>query len=154
MTKLTIPQETGAVDRKDRAFYDSLTDEEKKKFSPYLMLRYGSCVEGSVDMQAWYLMSANERVNRNFFDVSTTQHKKLQWLMCTTISPDMETQRHYWLAAKKNESNNKAVKFLSSIYPHLKSDEIELLAKLNDRNDLKTVAKQHGFDDRQIKAMF
>ena len=45
--KLSIKSETAALDRKDQGFYDSLTDEEKKKFSPYLMLRYSACVDGN-----------------------------------------------------------------------------------------------------------
>lgn len=150
--KLTIKSETAALDRKDRDFYDSLTDEEKKKFSPYLMLRYSACVDGNADMQAWYLMATNERVNKNFFDVSTSQHKKFQWLMCTTVSPDMGSQRHYWLGAKKSDSNNKAINFLTALYPELKPDDIKLLAELNGKDDLKHLAREHGWDDKRIKA--
>jgi hypothetical protein len=150
--KLTIKSETAALDRKDRNFYDSLDNEEKKKFSPYLMLRYSACVEGTADMQAWYLMATNERVNKNFFDVSTSQHKKLQRLMCTTVSPAMGSQRHYWLGSKKSDRDNKAIKFLTSLYPELKSDDIELLAELNSKEDLRNLAKQHGWDDKRIKS--
>lgn len=150
--KLTIKSETAALDRKDRNFYDSLDNEEKKKFSPYLMLRYSACVEGNADLQAWYLMATNERVNKNFFDISTSQHKKLQWLMCTTASPGMGAQRHYWLGSKKSDRDNKAIKFLTSLYPELKSDDIELLAELNSKEDLRNLARQHGWDDKRIKS--
>ena len=70
--KLNIQTEMRAYDLKDRDFYDSLTEDEVKKFSPYLMLRYGASVEGSAEMQAWYLMATNERVNVNFFDVNNS----------------------------------------------------------------------------------
>ena len=33
--KLSIKSETAALDRKDQGFYDSLTDEEKKKFEDF-----------------------------------------------------------------------------------------------------------------------
>ena len=56
------------LDMKNREFYDELTDEERKKFSTYLMMKYSANVEGSSDLQAWYLMASNERVNINFFD--------------------------------------------------------------------------------------
>lgn len=150
--KLSIKSETAALDRKDRDFYDSLDTEEKKKFSPYLMLRYSASVEGSADLQAWYLMATNERVNKHFFDISTSQHKKLQWLMCTTVSPAMGNQRHYWLGTKKSERDNKAIKFLTSLHPELKPDDIELLAELNSKEDLRNMARQHGWDDKRIKA--
>lgn len=150
--KLNIANEMAQFDYKNRDFFDSLSEEEKKKFSPFLMIRWGATVEGSADMQAYYLMSVNEKLNKNFFDVSTSEHKKLQWLMATTVSPGLGKQYHKWLAGKKKESNNKAVKFLRQIYPHLKEDEIELLGRLNSKDDLKRLAKEHGWDDKRIKA--
>ena len=152
MSKLDIKNEMAGFDRKDRIYYDDLDEEEKKKFSPYLMLRWGSCVEGSADFQAWYLRATNERVNQNFFDISSKDHKKFQWLLCTTVSPGMGNQRHYWLPAKKSEKDNKAIKFLTSLYPTAKTDEIELLAELNSKQDLKQLAREHGWDDKRIKA--
>lgn len=149
--KLSVKSETAALDRKDVGFYDSLSDEEKKKFSPYLMMRYSASVDGNSDMQAWYLMATNERVNKNFFDISTTQHKKLQWLLCTTVSPGLGLQRHYWLGSKKSDTNTKSIKFLTQLYPNLKSNDIELLAEINTKEDLKELAKQHGWTPDQIK---
>lgn len=152
--KLTVKSETAALDRKDRLFYDDLTEEERKKFSPYLMLRYSASVDGPSDLQEWYLRATNERVNINFFDISTSQHKKLQWLMCTTVSPDMGNQRHYWITTKKKNSDNKTIKFLSSIFPELRNDELELLSKINTKEEIKQLAKQHGYDDKRIKTDF
>jgi hypothetical protein len=150
--KLSIGNEMQKFDNKDRKFFDSLTDEEKKKFSPYLMIRWGSTVSGDGDLQAYYLMSCNERLNKNFFDINTTQHKKLQWLLATTVSPGMGSHRHQWLAGnKKDTANNKAEKFLTEMFPRLKSDEIRLLAQINDRDNLKRLAREHGWDDKRIK---
>ena len=150
-SKLYIGNELAALDYKDRGYFDSMTDEEQKKFSPFLMIRWGSVVEGDADMQAYYLMSVNERLNKNFFEVNTTQHKKLQWLMATTVSPGMGKQRHTWMAAGKKENNSKVYKFLREIYPTYKEDEIELLAELSTKDELRELAKQHGWDDKQIK---
>ena len=147
---LYIGNEMAAFDRKDRAYYDKFTDEEKKKFSTYLMLRYGASVAGSSDLQAYYLMATNERVNKNFFDLN--KHPKLQWLLCTSVSPAMGKQHHYWQATKKKEGNNKAQKFLAKLYPTLKQDEIDLLATINDKRDIERLARELGLDDKQIKA--
>ena len=138
------------LDTKNRAFYDELNEEERKKFSTYLMLRYAASVEGGPDIQEWYLRVTNERINANFFDLG--KHPKLQWLLCTTVSPAMGRQRHYWQASKKKEgSNSKALKFLTKLYPHLRTDELELLAELNDAKELKAVAKSMGMSDVEIK---
>ena len=66
---LHIGNEMKAVDRKDRAYYDKFTDEEKKQFSTYLMLRYAASVSGSADLQAFYLMACNKYMNKHFFDL-------------------------------------------------------------------------------------
>lgn len=150
--KLNIKNEMVQFDRKNRDFYDELTDEERKKFSPYLMIRWGSSVNGPVDLQAYYLIATNERLNKNFFDINTTKHKKLQWLLATTVSPNMGNQYHQWIAPKKKGSDNKAVKFLRQQYPELKEDEIQLLAKLNDKDDIKHLARELGWDDKRIKS--
>lgn len=151
--KLNIGYEMAQFDAKNRHFYDELSEEQQKKFSPFLMIRWGATVEGSAELQAYYLVSCNERLNTHFFDVSTAQHKKLQWLLATTVSPDMGKQYHKWLAAKKREgNNNKAEKFLAAIYPSLKSDEIKLLAQLNDKDDLRNLAREHGWTDERIKS--
>ena len=150
MDKLSINNEMAQLDTKNRKFYDELNEEERKKFSTYLMLRYAASVEGGPDIQEWYLRVTNERINANFFDLG--KHPKLQWLLCTTVSPDMGRQRHYWQASKKKEgSNSKALKFLTKLYPHLRTDELELLAELNDAKELKTVAKTMGMSDSEIK---
>jgi hypothetical protein len=149
---LDIKNEMAQFDRKNKDFYDSLTDEQKKKFSPFLMIRWGSSVGGSADLQAYYLMSCNENLNKHFFDVNTAQHKKLQWLLATTVSPGMGNQYHQWIAPKKRETNNKSVKFLRELRPELKEDEIKLLSELNDKDNLKQYAKQLGWDDKRIKS--
>jgi hypothetical protein len=150
--KLDIKNEMAQFDRKNRNFYDTLSDEEKKKFSPFLMIRWGSAVGGDPDLQAYYLMSCNENLNKNFFDINTTKHKKLQWLLATTVSPGMGNQYHQWITPKKRGgSDNKAVKFLRNLYPHLKDDDIELMAKLNSKDDLKEHARSMGWEDKDIK---
>ena len=147
---LYIGNEMAAYDRKDREYYDKFTDEQRKAFSTYLMLRYGASVGGGQDLQAYYLMATNERVNKNFFDLN--KHPKLQWLSCTTVSPNMGKQFHYWQGTKKKEGNSKATKFLAKLFPTMKSDEIELLAKINDKRDIADMARNLGLDDKSIKA--
>ena len=150
MDKLSINNEMAQLDSKNRGFYDELDTEERKKFATYLMLKYAANVEGNRDLQEWYLRATNERVNTNFFDLG--KHPKLQWLLCTSVSPLMGNQRHYWQASKKKEgSNTKAVKFIIKLYPHLKQDEAELMASMNDLKALKAIAKQMGMLDQDIK---
>lgn len=148
--KLNIAYEMRAFDNKDRNFYRDLTDEERKKFSTYLMIRWGSSVQGSSELQQYYLLSCNENLNKYFFDLA--KYPELQWLSATTVSPGMGTFRHDWIKQKKRgNSNNKSIKFLRQFYPEYKEDELELLAAINTVEDLKQLAREHGWDDRKIK---
>ena len=87
MDKLNIRNEMSALDHKQRDYYDSMTDDEKKKFAAFLMIRWGSAVTGDTILQQYYLASCNQRLNKNFFDISASKHKKFLWLLATTISP-------------------------------------------------------------------
>jgi len=149
--KLNIVNEMRAFDSKDRKFYTDLDEEERKKFSNYLMIRWGSSVQGSADLQEYYLLSCNENLNKHFFDLSG--HPELQWLSATTVSPGMGNFRHDWIKQKKrNASDKKVVKFLKNFYPEYKDDELELLAQINTTDDLKQLAREHGWDDKRIKS--
>lgn len=148
MDKLSINNEMAVFDRKDREFYNSLTDDERKKFSNFLMIRYGSSVQGSRDLQEFYLISCNERLNKHFFAIN--KHPKLQWLCATTVSPGMGTQRHNWIAPKKKEAGASAHrKQLAELYPHLKDDELDLMAKLNTKKDVDAYLKLAGQDTKK-----
>ncbi|CAB4129142.1 hypothetical protein UFOVP112_240 [uncultured Caudovirales phage] len=150
--KLNIKNEMAKFDQKDRGFYDSLTEEERKKFAPFLMIRWGSSVNGPAPVQEYYVMSCNERLNKNFFEINSTQHKKLQWLVATTVSPGIGNQYHQWIKLGKKDSDNKSMKFLRALHPELKETDIKLLAELNDKDDLKRMAKELGWDDKRIKS--
>ena len=151
---LYIGNEMAAYDRKDRDYYDKFTDEERKQFSTYLMLRYGASVGGNADLQAYYLMATNKYVNKHFFDLN--KHTKLQRLMCTTVSPNMGNQFHYWLAAKKKEgkSTNKLRKVVAELYPNMKSDEMDMFMSMNTEKEIKEYCKELGWDDKRIKSDF
>lgn len=130
-------------DLKNRSFYDELTDEERKKFSNYLMIRWGSAVHGSRELQEFYVIATNERLNKHFFEVS--KHPKLQWLMATSVSPGLGAQRHQWIAPKKKETgSNEIKKALMDLYPTMKIADIETLAALTDKKELREYLKSHG----------
>ena len=148
MDKLSIANEMTQFDRKNRAFYDELTADEKKKFSNFLMIRYGSSVQGSRDLQEFYLIATNERLNKHFFSIN--RHPKLQWLTATTVSPDMGTQRHQWIAPKKKEPGAGSIKKqLAELYPHLRDDELELMAQINTKQDIDAYIKASGQETKK-----
>ena len=143
MDKLSIQNEMMCFDRKDRDFYSSLTDEERKKFSNFLMIRWGSSIQGSAELQHYYLQSSNHYVNKHFFAIN--RHPKLQWLCATAVSPGLGTQRHQWIAPKKKEAGASGIrKQIAELFPHLKDDEVELMSTINTKKDIDAYLKQLG----------
>jgi hypothetical protein len=147
MEKLSIQNEMAQFDHKNRKFYDDLTDEERKKFSNYLMIRWGSAVQGSTELQQFYLVATNERLNKHFFAIN--KHPKLQWLCATSVSPDMGTHRHQWIAPKKKEAgSNEVKKSLLDQFPAMKIADIETLSKFVTKKDIKEFQREHGQPDK------
>ena len=150
---LSIDSEMAAIDNKDRTFYDHLSEDEKKKFGTYTMIRWSASISNGMDeLKAYYLRAANLRLNKDYFAVSDTNHKKLNWLLVTTVSPGMGKHRHQWVSApKKVSSGTKVGKFLQALYPDLKNDELALLEKLNDVKTCKEHAEELGMTKEDIK---
>lgn len=146
---LDIKREMAAFDNKDRNFYDNLTPEERKEFSGFLMIRWGATVDGNRDLQEWYLRSTNENLNKNFFDINTTKHEKLQWLMATTVSPGMGKYYHPWLGFKRQ--TKKGEKFIRQLYPHISNEEVDVMLAVNSMDDLREHARNLGWEEKDIK---
>ena len=142
MDKLHISNEMAQLDRKQRHFYDSLTEEERKKFSLYLMLRWSSSVTGDGELQEYYVQSCNHYLNRNFFAVA--RHPRLQWLMATAVSPGLGAQRHVWIAPQRKHKANPNRKLLAELFPAMKSDELDLLAMLVTESELREYERDLG----------
>jgi hypothetical protein len=143
--KLSIQNEMSQFDRKNRGFYDSLTDEERKKFSNYLMIRWGSSVQGSRELQEFYLIATNERLNKHFFAIN--RHPRLQWLCATAVSPGLGAHRHQWIAPKKKEGSTSAVrKQLSELFPQMKSDDLDVMARISTQKELDAYLRKLGRD--------
>lgn len=148
--KLSIWNEMKQLDQKNRGFYDELTESEQKKFSPFVLLRWASCVGGNnLELQKYYLISTNEQANKNFF--SATKHKKLQWLLLTTISPGMGTHKHEWIPFAGKQPRNKRAQLLVQLFPDMKTSDAERLSGLIPDAEIKARLEQLGWEDKKIK---
>lgn len=148
--KLDIKRELKAVDTKDYGFYNSLTDEEKKAFSPFILMRYTANVQGKDrDIQEWFVETTNERVNKNHWDLSK-HHKELLWMLFASTGAGVSCY-HPYLAAGKKAKTNKIEKLLAEIYPTRKLDEIKLEASMMSKQDCEELFDKMGFDKKQRK---
>ena len=147
--KLNIKNEMRQLDLKNRGFYNELTDEEKKKFSNYLMLRWGSSVKGNSDLARYYVLSMNQNVNKNFWDLN--KHPKLQWLLLSCVSPGMGVFDHDWIAFKGKAAKNKRAQLIANLNPDMKMDEAEQLSALITDSELTDYLRDLAWDEKKIK---
>ena len=147
--KLDIFDILRQIDSKNRNYYRDLPEEDKKKVVPFVLNRWVSAVQGPFELQDFYLYRCNDCINKHFFELY--KYPELQWLSLTAISPGMGTHRHEWIKQKPRVNNNKVIKFLRSFYPSYTDDDLETLAAITTTDELKQLAKDHGWTDKDIK---
>lgn len=87
-----------ALDRKDYGYFDRLSEEQKKKFSSYMLIHYMSAVSSkNKEIEQYYVCATNEAGNKHIFNEFVMGHPKLQWLMLCAISPGLGQQFHKWI---------------------------------------------------------
>lgn len=148
-SQLPLKKVLAAIDKRDKSFYNSLSDEQKKEFNPWMMMRFCSSVQGK--NAASYIYMANELVNKNFSDVKDPE---MQWLLlCTCGSGKVETHP-FIKPAHAKKKKNKIVEFIQELKPHMKLADIELLVKINSSEELKDYVRSNGYDDKSVDQLF
>ena len=134
------------IDNNAKSVWKELTDEQKKCVNFWLLNRYASSVVGTREAQELAVVMTNQIYNRNWNELGT-RHPQLQWhLLCSTHNASASIRKHQWIGFKKKKGNNNAIKLLEKIYPNMKQDEVELLARLSTKKELKELAKDHEID--------
>ena len=146
---LDIKRELNAVDQRNYDFYDKLPDDQKKEFSPYILMRYVANVQGDADTAEWFLERTNEFVNKNHW-VLSKNHKALLWKLFAGCGTGINCY-HPYLKAGSKEKANKIEKLLVEIHPAMKLSEIKMLAKMMDKKDKEELFDKMGFDKKQRK---
>jgi hypothetical protein len=149
--KLELKTILAAIDLGSKESWDEFSDEEKKSVAFFLLNRYASNVKtNNQDLAEHYLILVNEFVNKNFYLMS--KHPKLMWqLMCACSHDSKKIHFHEWMALKrKADPGSKKTQFLQTIYPNAKLDDLEILSKMMDTKQVKQLAKDHGYTDKQI----
>ena len=134
------------IDSNAKSVWNELTDEQKKCVNFWLLNRYASSVSGTREAQELAVVMTNQIYNKNWNELGT-RHPKLQWqLLCSLHNANSDIRRHNWIGFKKKTGNNNGVKLLQQIYPNMKQDEVELLARISTKKELKQLAEEHSID--------
>ena len=134
------------IDNNAKSVWKELTDEQKKCVNFWLLNRYASSVVGTREAQELAVILTNTYYNKNWNELGT-RHPQLQWqLLCSTHNASASIRKHQWIGFKKKKGNNNAQKLLEKIYPNMKQDEVDLLARISTKKELKELAKEYDID--------
>lgn len=147
--KLDIGRELKAVNSRNYDFYSNLTDEEKKAFSPYLLMRYIGNPRTDLETYEFILDRVNEFVNKNHWDLSK-EHKDLLWKLFAGCGTGEKVDYTYLKAGTKGKAN-KIEKLLAELYPAMKLSDIKILASMMTAEDKEELFDKMGFDKKQRK---
>ena len=139
-----------ALDGGMRELWDAAGEEGQKEIKGDLwnLNRYMSSVSGSREKQELAVFKTNEYYNKNWA-VLGNKEAKLQWLLLCQCGNTGKKEFHPWIGFKKKSGDNsKAIKLLEQIYPNMKEDEVELLARLSTKKELKQLAEEYGIDSK------
>lgn len=146
---LDIKRELAAVDLKNYEFYDKLTEKEQKEFSPYVLMRYVSNVDGSREFHEWFIDRTNELINKDHWLLSK-DHKALLWKLYAGVGIGQKVY-HPYLKACSKEPTVKIEKLLAELHPAMKISDVKLMASLMTPEDKTALFDSLGFDKKQRK---
>tara|TARA_Y100000389_G_scaffold29070_1_gene24780 strand:+ start:364 stop:831 length:468 start_codon:yes stop_codon:yes gene_type:complete len=147
--RLPVKDVLAAVDMNSKGVWKELSDEEKKSVSFWLLNRYVSAVKGNREAMELAVFKTNEYYNKNFNDIGVGKdngHPELMWQLLCASGATGKIEYHPYIGFKKKDANNNAaIKLLSEVHPNMKMKEIELLAEISTKKELKQLA-----EDRDI----
>jgi hypothetical protein len=151
--KIALKEKILAVDLGAKNLWDDIDEDQRKalKNELWILNRYISNAKTSNREHAeHFVLTVNEYFNKHWFTLQ--KHPKLMWqLLCLCNWDGKKTFYHEWLALGKKTKNSKRVKLLEDVYPNIKQDELELLAEISTNDELKELATELGWTDKEIK---
>ena len=131
-----------AVDFRNKDYYDRIDDQEKSLYSPFMLMRYASCISSKDKFYVeHYIEMINECVNKHLFTLSG-KHKKLCWIL-TAMCGALKQQFHPWIKPMKRVPN-KSLKQLQQLFPTIKESDLETLDKIITDKELEELLEAHG----------
>ena len=144
---LTLEMELPAMDFGNKNFYRDLSDEHKKEIGLWVLMRFMS---SSQNMPEHHLMMVNDLVNHNYNNLS--KHPELQWKLLALCGSGRK-QYHPWIPPPKGVKKNRLEAAILQIKPLMRDDELEMLIRINTKEDFEQFFKENGYDDKAIKEL-
>lgn len=147
--KLELSKVLNALDTGDKNFYNSLTSEEKKAYTPLILMRYMSSLGDQSRNKEYAIIATNDLVNIGFWQLS--KYPDLQHLLLCAAGLGSK-QYHQWIPAKGKRSKESAIDaFFIELYNDINDIELEILKGYYDKDSFKQLLIDAGKSDKEIK---
>jgi hypothetical protein len=147
MFKRVLP----ALDTRNKALYENLSEEEMKGFSPWLVQRYLSSAESANNaVIEHYLIMTNDIVNVNFSEVKDPE---MTWKLMSMVGIG-KSLKHPYIApgGGKRKKKNAFRSWLREQYPHLDDQELDIWIGNLDKKSAKDMLEQYHVKDKDVIA--
>lgn len=151
--KLALNKVLSALDNRQINFYDTLSDEEKKDFQPYVLMRFMSHSETNHELAKLSLMATNEFVNKYQWDLPKEKELYAKLLSASGLG---FKQNHKWIAGKNTKNSSDPVKLLvkekfKMIGWNANTVELNLYISRMSNNDVKELCDEFGKQKEEAK---
>jgi len=149
---LDIKQVLSAIDTQKLDYYQGLTEQERKAYSHFVIMRYLSSLPNNSALQQYAILAVNDLVNIGFGDLR--EHPELQhMLLCCAGSG--ARQYHPWVpvARAKKQRGNPVAELVENYYPHLNSQEVRLMLCTITRQQIIDLAVASGYTEKTIQEL-
>jgi hypothetical protein len=140
-----------AVDLGLMELWDATSDEGRKEIEGDLwnLNRYISNVKSSnKELQQHYVLTVNQFYNLNWNDIRK-EHPKLAWMsLCVCSHESKKTYFHEYIPLKTSKNKKEAV--LSKLFPDMKYDDVNTLAKISTEKEIKQYCIDAGWDQKAV----
>ena len=131
-----------AIGRKDREWFASLTDAERKELGLWKVMRLLSAAPSDA---VWHLIATADFVASNFSAFS--KHPELQFMRMQIVGSGRGGKRHAWIPpARRGKAQGRLHAFLAEMHPHMKDEDIAEAIADSTMEELKAMLAGFGMD--------
>jgi hypothetical protein len=142
-----------AVDMGLKELWDAASEDGQKEIKGDLwnLNRYISAVKSSNrEIQEHFLLTVNEYYNKDWTAISN--HPKLQWMtLCMCSHESKKTFFHEWIPLKRTTDRKEEI--LLELFPTMKAADVQTLATITTKNEIKEYCEGLGWDKKQINEL-
>ena len=143
--KLELSKVLASIDAGYRDFYQGLTEQEKKSYTPIVLMRYISSLPDNHKYRYHAVLMTNDLVNLGFWNLS--KYPDLQHLLLCCCAPGTPKNYRPWISVNKKSNSHTPLtdELLMTLYPWMNADELNLSKTNLDRQSVVELALDAGY---------